>query len=262
MLKNMNLSTRLLAGFGTMTILLLILTGIGIWGMASINENMERIVKVNSVRINLVGALHDEIGNIGINMRNLIINDDPEKKKEYNQRIVKSREEYARIFKQVEEMTNKNDTKSWEIISRLNESINTTRGLNNKVIELAFANQDKEAGQFLSKQAAPAERAIQAEIDKLLHHNMERNEMRHNEAIATYQNSRNLMIGLGVAAIITAILTATVLIRTVLRQLGGDPREVAEAANYVAVGDLSHEIKLTSGDTTSVMAAMKRWLRL
>jgi methyl-accepting chemotaxis protein len=41
-----------------------------------------------------------------------------------------------------------------------------------------------------------------------------------------------------------------------MRQLGGDPKEVAEIANYVAAGDLSHDIQLAAGDTSSVMASM------
>ncbi|KJS01733.1 MAG: hypothetical protein VR65_08290 [Desulfobulbaceae bacterium BRH_c16a] len=46
--------------------------------------------------------------------------------------------------------------------------------------------------------------------------------------------------------------------RIVLRQLGGDPKTVGEIASLVAVGDLSREIALAAGDSTSVMAAMKK----
>jgi methyl-accepting chemotaxis protein len=226
--------------------------------MRTMDGNMERIVKVNAIRINHLGEMQTSITGIGTNVRNIIINDSMEKKQEYQQRITKFREEYAKSFKIVEEMTTKTDTKALEIIAKLKEAIITSRTLSNQVIELAMANKDAEAGQLLSKQSAPAERVMLSLLNDLLDHNIKRNELRYNESVAGYHFSRNLMLGIGLVSIVLAILTAMLLIRSVMKQLGADPREVAEVANYVAVGDLSHEIKLASDDTSSVMAAMKK----
>lgn len=258
MFANMNLSKRLMLGFGVLTLLLLVLTGIGIRGMAHINEDLERIVKVNAVRIGHANNVIDNLNSVAINMRNIIINDNPEKKKEYSERIAKFRAEYAKELKKVEELTTKTDAKSWEIIAKLKESVATSKELNNKVIELGMTGKDTEAAQFLSKTAAPAEREMMKQVEALIAHNMDRNTARYDEAVVTYHTSRNLMLGLGGMAVILAILTAIFLTRSVLRQLGGDPKEVAEVANYVAVGDLTHDIKLAVGDTTSVMAAMSK----
>lgn len=257
-INSMNLSKRLMLGFGLLTVLLLVLTGIGIRGLSSLDANLERIVTVNLTRINHLNDMQLSITNIGVNVRNIIINNIPEKKREYQQRITKFREDYSKSFKALEELTNKNDAKSLEIISKLKDSIVISRTLSNRVIELALANKDAEAGQLLSKESAPAERVMLQLIHDLSEHNVERNNMRHEEATATYQNSKNIMLGLGVVAIVLAIFTAIFLTRTVLRQLGADPREVGEVANLVAVGDLSREITLAAGDTTSVMAAMKK----
>lgn len=117
MLKDMKLSKRLMLGFGVLTVLLLILTAIGIWGMNSINQNLERIVKVNAVRIGHLVEMQQDISNIGVNVRNIVISDIPEKQREYQQRIANFRESYAKKLKLVEEMTTKTDTKSWEIIT-------------------------------------------------------------------------------------------------------------------------------------------------
>jgi len=256
MLKDMKLSKRLMLGFGMLTVLLLILTAIGIWGMNTINGDLERIVKVNGVRISHLSEMQVDINGIGTNVRNIIINPDLEKKKEYQQRITKFREEYAKSFKLVEEMTSTSDAKGQELIGKLKEAIVTSRTLSNKVIELAMAGKGAEAGELLSTQSAPAERVMLNLLHELLEHNYQRNELRYQEAAAAYKMSRNLMLGLGVVAVALAILTAIFLTRSVLRQLGGDPKEVAEIANFVAAGDLSHDIKLDAGDTTSVMAAM------
>lgn len=57
-----------------------------------------------------------------------------------------------------------------------------------------------------------------------------------------------LLLGLALATIIT---------RTLLRQLGGEPVAAAEVARAVARGDLSTPIPLKSGDSASLMAALK-----
>ena len=49
-----------------------------------------------------------------------------------------------------------------------------------------------------------------------------------------------------------------VLRSTLLHELGADPKELSEAARLMAAGDLSREITLAPGDTTSVMASMKK----
>jgi methyl-accepting chemotaxis protein len=67
-----------------------------------------------------------------------------------------------------------------------------------------------------------------------------------------------IMIVLTLIGAILAVGLGIFIARVVLRQLGADPKEVGEVANQVAVGDLSREITLDSGDSTSVMAAMKQ----
>jgi methyl-accepting chemotaxis protein len=258
--NNMNLSKRLVLGFGVVMVLLLLLIGIGIRGLSALDGNLERIVTVNLVRFDALSDMRNDLSSIGINVRNIIVNDDSQKKHEYSQRITKFREESTKSFKKVEEMTNKTDTKSLELINKLKEALERSKALDLKVIELGFANKDADAASLLSKEAAPAERKSMEILQTLIDHNSERSKMRHEEAAATYTNSKNLMLALGVLAVVLSIFVASFLIRSVLRQLGADPKEVSEVANLVAVGDLSREITLASGDTTSVMAAMKKMM--
>ena len=50
-----------------------VLIWIGVRGMTHISDDLERIVKVNMVRIDMVNDMNIEIANIGINIRNTII---------------------------------------------------------------------------------------------------------------------------------------------------------------------------------------------
>ena len=55
-------------------------------------------------------------------------------------------------------------------------------------------------------------------------------------------------------------LVAILLLRmraSILRQLGGEPRDAAESMRRIASGDLSVDIRLAKGDDTSMMASLK-----
>ena len=67
-----------------------------------------------------------------------------------------------------------------------------------------------------------------------------------------------LTLGLAAAAILAALSIAAVMIRHLLRQLGGEPGYVARIADSVAAGDLAVEVLLRRNDTTSALASMKQ----
>ena len=260
MLANMKIGKKLGLAFGLLVVFMGAIIWEGFHALSGIQDSLERIVTVNMVRIDMLNDMNMDLAQIGINVRNILYNNDPAKRQEYKQRIEKYREQYAESFKKAEDLATKTDSKANEITNEIKQSLTHYKELNSKVIELAIADKDAEATQLMSKEAAPAARIVEDLIEKLLQYNMERNKIRHEEAVATYQISRNIMFGLGGAGLLFGIFMAIFLIRNILRQLGGDPKEVGEIANLVGVGDLSHDIVLASGDTTSVMASMKKMI--
>jgi methyl-accepting chemotaxis protein len=75
---------------------------------------------------------------------------------------------------------------------------------------------------------------------------------------STAGNATTFMLALVAAGVVLSIGIGSRIVRAVLSQLGADTREVAEVANMIAAGDLGREITLAPGDTSSVMAAMKK----
>ncbi len=71
-------------------------------------------------------------------------------------------------------------------------------------------------------------------------------------------NSTMLTLGLVAVGVALVFGIGNMIARALLEQLGGETAEVAQIAGMVAAGDLSREITLAPGDTTSVMACMKK----
>lgn len=195
--------------------------------------------------------VYKDIDQISINIRNIVISDDPEKLKEYQARITKYREEYATNFKKVEEMTNKDDKKAVEIVAKVKETVTLFAAANNRVTELALAKKDAEAALLLTKEAAPLGRKLSEEIQQLIDHNIDRSKMRYEEAGQEYHSTRNLMFGLGIGGLLIGFLTAFFLTRGIVRPIN----EAVGVANALAKGDLTITVESKSTDETGLMMA-------
>ncbi|MDP3686290.1 MAG: nitrate- and nitrite sensing domain-containing protein, partial [Sulfurimicrobium sp.] len=62
---------------------------------------------------------------------------------------------------------------------------------------------------------------------------------------------------LTILSISGTLIFATILIRSLLRQLGGEPGDAAQVAHNIAAGKLDNMITVGKGDDTSLMASMK-----
>lgn len=69
---------------------------------------------------------------------------------------------------------------------------------------------------------------------------------------------RTVIISGIVAALILALIIAAWIIRSLTRQLGGEPQHAALLVERVASGDLSEEIVLREGDTSSLLASLAK----
>ena len=130
---------------------------------------------------------------------------------------------------------------------------------------------DKEYLPALKRGDAEEIRKINDEIDKkteaamkplaLISDSLKKETVRADEEFDTVRKNAMMVAAIvaGIVLLITFVFISF-LLRSIARQLGADPKVVGEIANMVAVGDLSQEISLAPGDTTSVMAAMKKMI--
>ncbi len=77
------------------------------------------------------------------------------------------------------------------------------------------------------------------------------------EAAAVIQGRTLWMVLLMLASAVAVFFFGTWIARSLLKQLGGEPAEAAEAASRIAAYDFSQTVNVKTGDTTSMMAMMK-----
>jgi len=126
----------------------------------------------------------------------------------------------------------------------------------NQVLELSRAHNSEQAREMLAKAAAVAEK-LNAALDEHMQYNIDISTKAADDAVSAKNNALILSFSITIVTLGLIAFIGFTITRTFLRQLGGEPDVVADIANNIAVGDLSARIDLKTGDTGSVMSAMK-----
>jgi len=78
------------------------------------------------------------------------------------------------------------------------------------------------------------------------------------EALAEMRAVLWRLVGVAALIVLVAIALSLLLVRSVLRTLGGDPQYAAEVVHRVAEGDLTGTLNLRAGDSNSLLASIAR----
>lgn len=165
-----------------------------------------------------------------------------------NRGIEKTEAEYAKLVSSPEEQRIYDSfVQSWK--EYLVES--------GKLIALSRQNKNDEAKALIRGNSQKEFDEASADLSKLIELNVDGGKNASHQGDILYENSRSwIMAILGIAIALSAAI-ATVLTRGILKQLGGEPSYAAEVAAKIASGDLTAEVTIAPGDTTSLLAAMK-----
>ncbi|MET0333170.1 MAG: methyl-accepting chemotaxis protein [Rhizobacter sp.] len=137
----------------------------------------------------------------------------------------------------------------------LNESfISVTK----QVLEVSSKEGNEAAMALQTSEMRPRAQQVETRMDRLVELSIEGG----NAAAATseraYKISRAALAGGVLLSVLLGLSLAAAVTRSVLRQLGGDPAEVAAVVERVASGDLTVKINTRKNDKTSLLASMQR----
>ena len=231
---NMKVGSRMYLGFSGTIVLMVIINVIGISSMANIQESLERIVRVNIVRTDQISEMATLTKEESINLRNILLVKDATKRQDEKKKIEDARAKYNGAFKKSEEMTAKDDTKGWEVITKIKGNQDTARELNNRVVDLALANRDSEANDLMLKEARPAVGKWLNSVDEFKKHQNERTQTVYDQASNAHATGRQFMFIFGAIAFLSAVLTAFFNTRSITGRLHKIIDGLIEGSDQVA----------------------------
>ena len=259
MFSNLKMSTRLAFGFSFVLLFLVIVGGTGYWGLGKMRFEISDISGRGDKLVEYAQRVRANINMMRRYEKDMFMNiGDAAKvegyKKQWADALDHFRQRTDEIFKLLDTQKDKDS------VVAINRHISSYAEGFDKVFEKV------KSGEITSTQEAnraigeykDATHQSESMVNELAKQIDAQTALDVTKSISISRKTQMSMLILSVIAIILSILQAVFITKSLLRQLGGDPKQVSDIANKVASGDFSSEINLRGNDTTSVMAAMKK----
>ena len=235
-LNNITIRQRLGLGFGTMSVLLILLAAIA-WGVAhTLNQATDTVI-VEAVQALKARGVSTAIDGIYLNMWNLVGHKDIAEKQKYQARIDTLREAYKKSMEELKAIIQTETGQ--ELLTKVNAAIAAARDINLRVVDLALHGQNDAAMELFLREGMPSREKLAATVDQLLSWGTKRIKDVEASAETAYAEIRWLL-GLGAALGLTiAVLLWRVISRSITIPLA---EAIRFTTQQLAHGDFSHDL--------------------
>lgn len=250
MFKNMKIGLRMGLSFTVVLALMIALIVVGLNQMKVTLAMLDHVAEVNVTRLHAANSMIDDVREVSISLRNALLLKDIGNTETTRKEIAATRNDYDENLRKVEELTQKDDTKALGIISKIKASRDTSRQLNNTLLDLTGAGKHDEALDLMIKGATPAVRQWIEQTEELIKHSEERIAMRSDQAEEVQATARTTMFILGAIAIALAAVIGVSLTLSIVRPL----QRMSQIAAMVGKGDLGNKVGYLSLDEIGGLA--------
>ncbi len=247
-LSRLKIGTQLRLGFGTVIVLMLILISFAVMRMNAISAAVKHQEQVTATRLEPLYVAREALDQTGMAARNAyIFRDQADALKE----LALLDEQKALYLDALHRL---------EPVFAGNAQFDKARsGLLAMAEELKRPRKYREAGQmeaygeFLVKECSPLRRQIVQDIDVLLKSVQRENQQASDLAADLFDSSLHLIMVCAGVILAVSIGTAWLIRKSLLGQLGGEPRYAVEIAGRIAHGELSTPVQTQPGDQSSLL---------
>jgi methyl-accepting chemotaxis protein len=254
MSKKMTVAQKMIALAASALVGIMLLAGMG-------QRQIDRVYETaNYANINTVPSLvvldrlREGVLSTLVQMNHHVLNTDRAKMTEIDTLIQSHRASVRKDFKNYESLLS--DEKDKNILSQEIRLWDEYEASIDPILALSRANQNDRARDLLAK-AMPTAEKLGTFLNEHFDYNVALGKKGAEEAVATKSSAVRFSLTLAALTLLTVGGLAFFITRNLLRLLGGEPALAMDIAHQVAAGNLSVEITLKPGDSTSLLAAVK-----
>jgi methyl-accepting chemotaxis protein len=256
--QNIKLRTKLIGAFILVSLLGAVVSAIGIHNMSRLNDEADTMYERELKALSLIKEANIDLLYVARDRRSAILATSAAERGRYLEKADKSIASLRARLNEAKPLFVSEKGKAFlaEVDQTWNEYASMGQELHTK-ITAAKMDDRADLTQFLSGPFAQRANSIDDRMSDLAKLKEGDAKAASERSTEIYQRSRNVMLALVAGAILLGIGIGLWIARSLTRQLGAEPAEAAALAQGVAKGDLSMSVQLRSGDTTSIMAALK-----
>jgi methyl-accepting chemotaxis protein len=252
-ITNMKVGTRLGLGFTLVFLFLAAVTAISIWNFRTVSMMTDTVVNQDIVKERLMRSWSSYTQLNGTRTVTLIESMDPQVYKEMSAAIKATSEDISVLQKQLDGLKKRPEEATlFDDVGAKRKTYTEirTRMLKEKEISSEIAHG------MVKAEFQPALDAYLAAINKLVSLQGKIITESANQVNSEFHLAEWTVSGLGIFALLFGIAAATLIARSLKRQLGGEPATTAAIANSIAAGDLAVTINIDPRDRTSLLFAI------
>ena len=239
--KNLNIGKRLSLSLALIGALLLLIAATSVHMLGKINQNTTDLVEVNIAQLEMSNDLIDNVNNIAIALRNMMLTDKDSDRATQRQVIEANREGSRKVIATLAGVSLPQDRAGVASIEAANG-----RYIDGQIalIKLVEEGTPEQSRAYLSDQLRPVLGELKDLVNAKLKAQNTAARQAGQDAHDTYDSTRTLMTGLSAAAVALGAVLAFVLTVSITKPVA---RALA-VANTVAAGDLTSMIEIESRD--------------
>jgi len=254
-MKNMKIGTQLAICFTLVLMLMMLITGIGIWRLKEAGGATDFMVKESMHKERLAAKWLNATTANSIRTVALTKSADPREQEYYRKTISSTSKQITEIQKSLDQL--KKEEMEFQLFTVVAEKRDAYINARNTIFKAKDKGNLVEAAYLIDTSMKPALEAYVLSVNNVLDYQKEQIDKSATSIESSFRYGSMLLMAISVAAILISITAATFISRRLVRQLGGEPKYAADIARHIADGDLSIEIKTRANDHTSLLYAIK-----
>ncbi len=254
--NQLKLATKLIVAFLIVALIAAAIGFTGNYSVSRVNDMMTSMYKDRLVPISDIGTMRVHAADNFRRMYEVVTAADAKAVEDASQKIAESRAVIEKMWQHY--LATDLVQAERDAIEKINITSPKYLASADKVIALAKEGKSAEAAALLTNESRlyyNELRALRAELSEI---NAKVAEEANAEGDRIAAEISTLLTGLMIGGFLLSIALGLVVTRVIVRQLGGEPDYAAEIVRQVSEGDLTVDVQIKAGDTTSLLAAMKQ----
>ena len=254
-MNNLKISTRLMMLIGVLSALLVAVGGIGLFGIGLSNNALKSVYENRAVPTAQLGEIRALQLDNRLALNIALVTPTPENIAERVAHVEANIPKVSKLWNAYAStlMTPEEQKLAKAFVEDRDRFVR--EGLTPSLAALR-ANDPKEAQRVVAEKIRALFTPVELGIEALIKLQIDEARKEYDAAAARYATIRAFSVAAIAGGLLFAGVFGLVLVRSITRQLGGEPGVAADLARSVAAGDLSRPIDSGKGDGTSLMAQL------
>ncbi|TCP12610.1 methyl-accepting chemotaxis protein [Crenobacter luteus] len=255
-MANMKVKHRLILGFGLVGALMVAAVLIAIFQIRTLQDGLEEVAQQRIPRASSANKVIDGINETARSVRTALLTDDATVVAGQLQQIDAAERGIDAAMLALGGIAA--DAKGTALQSQVADIGKDFRRQVAQFRQYLAAGQRDAARAFLFQTLRTAQSAYMDATNALIAHEEALARSKAADEVANAAAGIRLLIGLLIGAVLVAGVAAWLIARSLLRELGGEPADAARLMRELAEGEVSTELKVRDGDSTSLFAHMNQ----